>query len=101
MSLPLAVRAEARVEFDAAFDWYEQRSPGLGVRFAEAVQERRDELAANPKRYPLGYRDVREAQVDGFPYCLYYAIESNRVLIVSIFHTSRNPNIWKRRRNTP
>ena len=30
MSLPVVLRPEARAEFDAAFDWYEQQQAGLG-----------------------------------------------------------------------
>lgn len=39
MSLPVVLRPEARVEFDEAFDWYEQRRLGLGVDFVAQVQE--------------------------------------------------------------
>ena len=39
MSLPVVLRPEARVEFDEAFDWYEQRRLGLGVDFVAQLQE--------------------------------------------------------------
>jgi len=32
MSLPIVLRPEARVEFDDAFNWYEQRRLGLGFQ---------------------------------------------------------------------
>ena len=41
----------AHEELTEAFQWYEKRSPGLGVRFVEAVNERLLELSNYPDRY--------------------------------------------------
>jgi toxin ParE1/3/4 len=102
MSLPIAYRRKARVEYDAAFDRYERQRPGLGLRFVAAVDKRLGVIAADPLRYAAVYRDVREADVVRFrKYRIYYIAEPTRVLVLSVFHTSRNPIIWKRRRNTP
>lgn len=101
MSRPLAYRTAARAEFDRAFDWYDRQRPGLGVRFATAVETRLKELTVDPERYPIVYRDVREAPVTGFPYCVYYVAEPTHIQVLSVFHTSRNPVVWKRRRSRP
>ena len=37
-SLPIVFRRAARIEFDDAADWYEQRRAGLGAKFTAAVQ---------------------------------------------------------------
>ena len=51
MSLPIVLRPEARSEFDDAFDWYEQRRPGLGEDFVAQVQEVFDRISATPELY--------------------------------------------------
>jgi len=101
MSLLLRWRNAARTEFDRAFDWYERQRPGLGLKFVEVVETRLHELTADPWRYPRVYHDVRESPVKRFPYAVYYVIQPACVLVLSVFHTSRNPVIWKRRRKKP
>jgi plasmid stabilization system protein ParE len=70
---------------------------GLGAAFTAAVQQVLDRVAAQPDFYPQVYGDVREALVPGFPYCIYYREESRRVLVLSVFHTARDPPVWQSR----
>jgi len=32
-----------------------------------------------------------------FPYCIDFRLRDDTVVVLSIFHTSRNPESWKRR----
>jgi hypothetical protein len=43
----------------------------LGAVFTDAVQTVLDELTMPPDRYAEVWGDVREAMVNGFPYCIY------------------------------
>lgn len=97
MSLPIVFRRVARTEFDEAADWYEQRQTTLGMTFVAAVQRILDVIASQPKLYPQVYQDVREALVSGYPFCIYYREEAGRVVVLSVFHTSRGPSIWQDR----
>ena len=97
MSLPVVFRRSARAEFDDAADWYEQRRAGLGAAFTAAVQRVLGQIAAQPDFYPQVYQDVREALVAGYPYCAYYREEPDRVVVLSVFHTARDPSIWQGR----
>ncbi len=97
MSLPVVFRTAARMEYDAAADWYEQQRPGLGPKFVTAVRIVRERIADQPDFYPQVHRDVREAPVKKFPYCLYFRVENNQVVILSVFHASRDPAIWQSR----
>lgn len=97
VSLPIVFRRVARLEFDEAGDWYESRRPGLGESFAAAVQAVLDRIAAQPEFYAFVEGDAREAAVRGYPYCVYYRVEPGRVVVLAIFHTSRDPAIWQAR----
>jgi toxin ParE1/3/4 len=97
MNLRLLFRRAARAEFDDGADWYEQRRAGLGAAFTVAVQRTLNQIAAHPDFYPQVYQDVREALVSGYPYCVYYREERNQVVVLSVFHTARDPSIWQRR----
>jgi plasmid stabilization system protein ParE len=97
MSLPVVLRDEAKLEFDEAFDFYEGRRPGLGVQFVDRVQAVFDRIAENPQLHALVLGDVRKAVVRRFPFCVYYRSNSQRVEVIAVFHTSRNPSIWQNR----
>ena len=97
MSLPITYNRAARREYDEAADWYEQQQAGLGERFTEAVQAELDIISVMPRCHGVEIKGVRKAKVQGFPYCIYYREEANRVRIISVFHTSRDPQIWQNR----
>jgi toxin ParE1/3/4 len=98
VSLPLVLRPKARREFDEAYDWYETRQPGLGDEFTTEIRRVLNEIAADPKKYPVVWGTVREALADRFPYCIYYRVRKANIVVLSVFHTSRDPSIWKKRR---
>lgn len=98
MSLPVVVEDVAQAEFDEAFDWYDARSASKAVQFAEAVQAVFARIGAHPRAHGIVYKDVRKAVVLGFAYCVYYFEEPQRVVVISVFHTSRDPAVWQGRR---
>jgi len=97
MSLPLVFRAAAQAEFDEAAAWYEERQAGLGADFVDEVQRVLDIITDQSLRYPIVSGDVREASCCRFPFCLYYRVKGDRVVVISVFHTSRDPEIWQSR----
>jgi len=97
MTLPVVLRREARAEFDKAFDWYEHQRDGLGVEFADEVQAVFDRISGMPEIHAVVYERIRKAAVKRFPYSVFYRMEPTRILVVAVFHTKRNPRIWKSR----
>lgn len=97
MSLPAVLGRLASAEFADAGDWYQQRGAGRGAAFTRAVQQVFDEITDNPQRYERVHEDVREALVSGYPYVVYYRVEQSRILVLAVFHTSRDPSSWQLR----
>lgn len=97
MTLPITLRVEAEADFDAAFAWYQSQRVGLGVDFAERVQETLDLIAERPELYPRVFRNLRRATVQRFPYLVIYEIEPERVVVVAVVHGSRDSRIWRER----
>ena len=97
MSHHLVFLPEARAEFDADADWYEDRQGCLGTRFTLAVNAVLERVAKNPKMHAIALDDARKAVVSGFPYCVYYREDGDAVVILSVFHTSRDPADWQDR----
>lgn len=97
MSLPIRLRREAQKEYDESADWYESRRRGLGLRFVAALQQTLQSISNHPERYAEVCPGVREALVSRWPFCVYYQIQSDHVLILAVFHTSRDPSKWQSR----
>ena len=97
MSLPIRLLPEAKAEFDTAADWYEAKRVGLGRDFVRRVGEVFVQITANPRLHSRVYREVRKAIVTRFPYIVLYQEEPDEILVISVFHTSRDPSVWKSR----
>jgi toxin ParE1/3/4 len=97
MSLPIRFLPEARDEFDEATDWHEQQRPGRGADFVARVRDVLDRIAANPQLHATVYGDARKAVVAKFPYVVVYREEAGEVVVIAVFHTSRDPSIWQSR----
>jgi plasmid stabilization system protein ParE len=97
MSWKIDYHKEAQKEFDEAYDHYEEQKEGLGEDFAKCVQDQIDYLKMNPKIHAKVYKEARRAVVKRFPYCIYYVIEKDRVIIASVFFTGQDPSKWQSR----
>jgi len=97
MRLPIVLRDEAQAEFDEAFDYYENQRPGLGVDLVARVQQVFDRIAANPLMHAVVLGDIRKAVVTRFPYSIFYRPHTDRVEVIAVFHSKRDPAIWQSR----
>jgi plasmid stabilization system protein ParE len=98
MNYALVFRPQVRDELDETFNWYESQQLGLGDEFLDCVDATLNFICLLPESYPAVYRDVRRAVVKRFPYIVYYRIVSSRVIVTAVFHGSRNPKEWQKRR---
>jgi plasmid stabilization system protein ParE len=89
--LPVSLLGEAADEFDAATDWYEARTPGLGTIFREAVLGVLRSVSENPRRFPRAVREYRRAVVHRFPYSVFFTVEAEGIVVAAVFHGSRHP----------
>ena len=80
MKPQIRFRVEARLDIQEAYDWYEERSPGIGDRFLAAEDLCIESVAANPSGFPTVYADVRRALLQRFPYSVLYRIEESSSL---------------------
>jgi len=87
----------ARRDFDQASDWYDERLTGLGSKFEDRVNETLRLITAHPGAFSYVYKNVRSAVVRQFPYAVYYLTANKRIVVVAVFHASRDPDVWKTR----
>jgi plasmid stabilization system protein ParE len=97
MSLPLVFHPDVQGEVDDAYRWYEQQQPGLGDDFLAALDEVYASLQVMPEAHQVIYGDVRRALPRRFPYGVYYRKHRDRVEVIAVQHSRRDPTGWQSR----
>lgn len=86
--------APARREFLAEVAYYNSKEPGLGARFAAAVEEATARAVAFPFTGSPGLRDTRRIFVVNFPIALVYRPDEDGIVIFALAHHARLPEYW-------
>lgn len=97
VSRRIVFRAASRSEFDEAADWYNLQRPGLGKDFVAEVERVLELVCDQPTLFPIADGDVRVTPIRRFPYALYYRVKPTQIVVIAVFHTSRDPKAWKSR----
>lgn len=93
----IVVTAEAEAELASARDWYDEQTPGTGMRFMTEYRVLLDRLADNPRQFQAIRGDVRRAGFRHFPYGLFFRLGAAEIEVFACFHASRRPRRWQRR----
>jgi len=77
-------------EIKAAAAWYEERCPGLGDQFVEAVRAMVRSVQRTPLRYAIRFEDLRRANLTRFPYSVWFFVHGDGVYILAVLHHKRD-----------
>jgi hypothetical protein len=95
----LKIDIDAFKDIQEAIEWYELQLKGLGNRYKIQTIKSINSLKKNPFVFSIKYNDIRCRKIEKFPFLIHYIIDENKKIITvyAVFHTSRNPEIWKKR----
>ena len=93
----IVLRPEAETAIVAATDWYESRSPGLGVAFVRAIEEALTAIQANPRLYEEVRPPLRRALLRRFPYSIIYREVGEEIVVADCLHWRQHPRRWQSR----
>ena len=91
---------EAEVELWDAVEYYESRSPGLGLDLQGEIQAAVQAIADAPDRWPLRDDGTRRYLTPRFPYVVVYVRLPARIWIIAFAHCKRRPQYWSDRIRT-
>jgi plasmid stabilization system protein ParE len=66
----------------------------LGEQFLASVNATFDQIEQFPELFAVRYDQVRMAPVPRFPYAVFYRVYQTRVVVLTVLHTSDDPNNW-------
>ncbi|HUE97218.1 MAG TPA: type II toxin-antitoxin system RelE/ParE family toxin [Longimicrobiaceae bacterium] len=95
MTRELVVRPQAEAELDEAAAWYAERSRGLGAEFVRVVDAALAAIRRNSLQFPLVHGRVRRAVIRRFPYAVLFTESEEEIVVLSIFHSRRDPKRWQ------
>jgi plasmid stabilization system protein ParE len=98
MKRGFVLRRVAEQEFDESIAWYENQQAGLGQEFRTVIEDYFQQISDHPEWFTQVRGEVRRAVVRRFPFVIHFLIEPERIVVLSVFHTSRAPEQLKHRR---
>ena len=99
MKRGFVLRRFAEQEFDESIAYYEGVRESLGEEFRATIEEYFQQIADHPEWFTKVRGEVQRAVVlRRFPFVIHFLIEAERIVILSVFHTSREPEQLKYRR---
>jgi len=88
---------EAEKDFEESYNYYLDQNEKVADKFYNEVNKSLDAISTNPDIYVLFFKDIKKYVLKKFPFIIYYQFKDLVVKVIAIFHTSRNPEIWKKR----
>ena len=97
MSLPVILRHEAAVVIQEARDELEAVRVGLGNQALARVREVLARIEKMPELHGKVWEDVRAARLKQFRYIVYFIVLADRVEVLAVLHSARDPFSWQSR----
>ena len=94
MSLPITFHRAASAEFIEASAWYESKRLGLALEFMAEMDRCVSLASEHPLQFAVVREDIRRVVANRFPYSVYFRAEQHRIVVLAVFHCSRDPVIW-------
>ena len=97
MHFELIISSIAVNETNDAYLFYERSSAGLGERFLRSLEDIYQKLSQNPHYYGFmnKAKDLRDIKIKDFPFVIIFQIVNDKVFVLRVFNTSRNPDLIK------
>jgi plasmid stabilization system protein ParE len=80
-----------------AVSFYEEKQPGLGIRFLQKVEDAIVRIRTTPLLYRKIDSEIRKCRILRFPYGLIYRQKNGYIEIIAVMHLKRKPGYWKKR----
>ena len=90
----VSVHPDAEAEYEAALDWYMERSVQAADRFEAAFDAVIQAIAESPKRYPMLDDRHRYSLLRRYPYSVIYRLDDDLVRVIAVAHSKRLPGYW-------
>ena len=99
MNYRLIIRKRAEIQIDEAYNWYENKQTNLGNDFLTSIEDSLITIEKAPEAFQLKYKNIRAIYTKHFPYAVFYFLNKTDIVVIAVFHLSRNPKLWRKLTN--
>lgn len=95
MTFNLELSQEAYNDIEEIVLYYSTISKELSDKFQHCLYKGLSTIESNPLLFQNRYNDIfRIHFIDIFPFGIHYYVREYSVIVIGLFHTSRNPELW-------
>jgi plasmid stabilization system protein ParE len=92
--LSLKVRDRAVEEIEKTTRWYERYASASPPGLQRAIDEAFEHIVEAPDRWPLFAENIRRYTLRRTPYCFFYTVTDNAIVVLAFSHQKRRPGYW-------
>lgn len=96
MAYKLNVSTKAELDLDKAIEYYKTIEIQLAKEFLIELKATRNYIQKHPKKIQVRYANIRVAFLKRFPFGVHFRFEDKTISILSILHTSGDPENWEK-----
>ena len=87
------IRPYVEDEIEEIAAWYDDRRPGLGDEFVDAITAAYADINLFPESGEAIEQEIRHHVLQRFPYAIYYAFLTDAVEVLKVVHHSRGDRV--------
>jgi len=80
----------ARKDIRIAYEWYEDRKSGLGIKFTKEVISYSQKLKNVNIEYRIYFSNVRYLKLQTFPFSIFFFREADKAFIIGVLHNRQD-----------
>ncbi len=89
--MPIKLHPKAEIDVEEALQYYEQVDKTLKLKFIHYLETTFNKIILFPHIYPYETKTSQKILMEKFPYIIIYEQYQDGIMILAIFHTSRDP----------
>ncbi len=93
----LIITEEAEADLADVVRRYRALRSGLDDEFLDAVASVMESIQSLPHAAPRMFDDIRRSPVARFPYGVFYRVVHDTIVVLAVYHASRDPRGWQER----
>ena len=97
MSSKVIILPFAELDIKESVNFYKEKNQRTALEFIESLNIAFNLIMDNPKTFPIVKTNIRKYIMKKFPFCIYFIDKNDKIYILAVFHTKRNPSIWEER----
>lgn len=93
----MIISSFAEADLKIGSDWYASQKAGLELGFIDEIEKSLQRIQQSPQQFAIVRKPIRMSIVKRFPYGIYFYISGDIILVLAVFHFSRNPKVIRER----